>query len=708
MGLSRFPRSRGLLLPPIAGVVLVCLGFAWKMTIGESTFSASSKAGIPQSGEPTAPSAILANDNHSRDENFLGSLQHADTNDPFNLELTDGTKASGIIRLVQRRNGTVVHVAGDLSLPEPGRFFLQKQTVDGKQGAFAGVIEFPVSKTAYRIEPDRVTGRSQLVKRGLDEVVCAHSPMPEPSDQNTPEQGPLDGSLHPNAAIPGYQEGIVSLQSLPGATGVVYLDYRGGYTTSWGGIAYEKPAVSNEQIKDVWRRVAEDFLPFNINVTTDVHVWDAAPEGSRQRVIVTPTTTAAPGFGGVAYYNSWNWTGDTPCWAFYTIGKFAADIISHEVGHTLSLSHDGRVSPPETYYAGHGSGDTSWSPIMGLGYYRPVTQWSKGEYADASNTEDDLDRIVLNNNSVSYRLDDTGSTIGSARHLELFPGDTAFAEGVIETASDTDAFKFETTGGAISLQVYPLPGDCANLAVSATLRNSTGTLIASNNPSTTLGTVVNATVPAGVYTLCVTGAGRNNPLTDGFSSYASLGYYSITGMVAGAVLPLRFEILENSPNGSFVGIVPSTNSVEYLFEAGNADGAFAIQSNGVLTVANPAALDYETLAQKQPFNAEYELFVGMKITTNSTLTETVQRVVVRVLDVEEMPPVVQTAGIIDGNFTFKFSGSVGQRYRVEFTRTLAPPSWQVLTDIVSLASSPFTVLDPATNSQRFYRVGLLP
>ena len=30
--------------------------------------------------------------------------------------------------------------------------------------------------------------------------------------------------------------------------------------------------LSNSTIRDIWIRVAEDFIPFNINVTTDVKV----------------------------------------------------------------------------------------------------------------------------------------------------------------------------------------------------------------------------------------------------------------------------------------------------------------------------------------------------------------------------------------------------------------------------------------------------
>ena len=103
------------------------------------------------------------------------------------------------------------------------------------------------------------------------------------------------------------------------------------------------------------------------------------------------------------------------------------------------------------YYAGQGP----WAPIMGVGYYKPVTQWSRGEYANANNTEDDLARIVSNNNDVDYRADDTGATLATSRYLEIYPNSSAFAEGVVETTGDTDAFQFTTSGGAVSLRADP-------------------------------------------------------------------------------------------------------------------------------------------------------------------------------------------------------------------------------------------------------------
>jgi hypothetical protein len=74
------------------------------------------------------------------------------------------------------------------------------------------------------------------------------------------------------------------------------------------------------------------------------------------------------------------------------------------------------------------------------------------------------------------------------------------------------------------------------------------------------------------------------------------------------------------------------------------------------------------------------------------------------------PPVIPPGGdVSESNYSFQFTGTVGQHYLVEYTPALpAAGAWQVLTDIVALAASPFTVSEPATNAQRYYRVASLP
>ncbi len=561
------------------------------------------------------------------------------------FELVGGAIASGKLRHMERRGGDLVYVTGELAEPEPGRFFFQRQTRPGVAGGFVGVVEFARSPWAYRIEPTGPGGGPELIERPLSRVRCLKLPLPQDGGTNQTEQvPPLNPAAFPTLPIPPYQNGIIRLESLNGAKPVIYLDFQGGYTPAWGGVTYARPQVSNDQIRDVWVRVAGHFLAFNLNVTTDLRVYQNASEGSRQRVVITPTTTAAPDAGGVAYEYSFNWTGDTPCWVFSTVGEACAAACAHEIGHTLGLSHEGQIinNARVEYYAGQGSGLTGWAPIMGLPFNQNVIQWSKGEHLYADNLEDQLAIITTQNNDVAYRPDDTGDTLAGSRYLELYAGYTAGAEGLIERTADADAFQFSTAGGALQLRADPV-STSPPLALQVMLYDAQGELVASNNPQDTLWAALSTNLPAGAYTFCVGGAGRNSPLTNGFSDYASLGYYSVTGSVANARLPDRFAILEHSTNGAVVGVVtannPNTDPLAYAITAGNAGNTFAIDNTGTLTVANNGLLDYATLASQTRFTVQLELFVDIDDLLNDTLSETNRRVVIAILPSPQAPAI---------------------------------------------------------------------
>ena len=397
---------------------------------------------------------------------------------------------------------------------------------------------------------------SSLVSSNLQQVAgctCSFCAIP-PVDPNLVKNQPKQSAATVSAALNLSQ--TFFLNSLAGANHTIYLDFN-GHTTSgtiWN-TTYNRANIvtpafdfdgntgsfSNaelERIQYIWQRVAEDFIPFNVNVTTQApaNINDLIKSGTGDtrwgvRVAIGGSDWRGAGEGGVAYVGSFNWNSDTPTYVFsdtlFDDEKYTAEAISHEVGHTLGLNHDGRI-PAEVYYQGHGSGDTGWAPIMGVGYSKNLTQWSKGEYASANNTEDDL-QIITTQNGFGYRTDDTGSIIFNAKALTV-SGTSVSGSGIIERNTDVDCYGFTTGAGVISLTVNPFSRG-PNLDVLAHLHDSAGTLIASSNPTELLSANITANVAAGTYYLKIDGGGKGSALSTGYTDYGSLGQYSISGNV---------------------------------------------------------------------------------------------------------------------------------------------------------------------------------
>ena len=365
-----------------------------------------------------------------------------------------------------------------------------------------------------------------------------------------------------------------ALHSRPGATKVIYLDFDGHSTigTDWN-FAYgsvETPAYNfeggagtfspneRERIQAIWERVAEDFSPFDVDVTTEDPGVEAlrrsGPGDTRwgKRVCIGGRWEDWLNWsaGGVAYLDSFRWSVETPCYVFadtlFNGEKNIVEAISHEVGHTFGLSHDGTFV--DEYYEGQdGPGTPGWAPIMGVGYYLPVTQWSRGEYPNANNPQDDLAIITSAANGVGYRPDDAGNTIASATPAVISENSLSFA-GVIERPTDFDVLGFSTGIGSVSFNFDPYLRD-PNLDIFAELLDDGGNVLASDNRTSDgiasmAASIVNysITVP-GTYYLRVSGVGAGSPST-GYSDYGSIGQYWVSGTIVDKPVLLN---LEDSP-----------------------------------------------------------------------------------------------------------------------------------------------------------------
>ncbi|WP_051906603.1 Ig-like domain-containing protein [Methylomarinum vadi] len=361
------------------------------------------------------------------------------------------------------------------------------------------------------------------------------------------------------------------LHSKPGATNVIFIDVDGHTLsgTAWNGGSGsidtlpfdtdgDNSSFSNmelAQIAEIWHRVAEDFAPFNVDVTTEQPASFGPTTG---RILITRNKDASNNdmpyatAGGVAYVNVWGSSSYasyySPALVYYnnlaSFPPYIAEAAAHEMGHNLSLSHDGTSTA--SYYSGHGSGFVSWAPIMGVGYYNNVTQWSKGEYTDATQTQDDIALIA---DRLTFRSDDHGNNMSSPTPLYIDINGTIPVtspetdpynlapdnKGIIETRDDVDFFAFDAGAGPLSITVTPAWESFyrssrrgANLDIQASLYNWDGQIIAESDPLDETDAQIVTTVASGQYLLSISGVGNN---VTPYSDYGSLGQYYISGSV---------------------------------------------------------------------------------------------------------------------------------------------------------------------------------
>ncbi|MEY4476626.1 MAG: hypothetical protein RJA31_130 [Actinomycetota bacterium] len=416
-------------------------------------------------------------------------------------------------------------------------------------------------------------------------------------------------------------ESFLSLNSRTESSKTIFLDFDGhtvpagtiwDYPEDWGFggsplVAGDYPAFTmdgsatfnsteKQAIINAWAAVAEDYAMFDVNVTTQdpgqaaIERTGTADANFGTRALVTPGNSefspVTCDCGGIAYTSVFDESLDTytginygighdewqPAFVFVTpsqvsgdsaaqVGKFVSDIATHEVGHNLSLVHDGSFGDADhdeffvdnnldgyddvtgevrtEYLDGYKDGK-NWAPIMGAGYYNGVVQWSNGDYEtydeQATNPGDDFDGIA--STGLSLLADENFNSSSTAPLLSYTARD-----GVIGSRTDVDWYKVQVTAGNIGIYSYaPTPDtnldtkltllDWSGLAIFSTDALSDASEIVSSNPALDgvgkypvagMDGILNATLPNGTYYIKIEGVGR----TGSYSDYGSVGQYSI-------------------------------------------------------------------------------------------------------------------------------------------------------------------------------------
>ena len=375
-----------------------------------------------------------------------------------------------------------------------------------------------------------------------------------------PDQDGEDGGDTPDIAfdpdIP--LNDFLNLESNPGASKTIYLDFDGHHSVNdgWGhnivfpayNTAGGTGVFTDQEKSDIinhWREVVEDFAPYDVNVTTkDPGVAALTRSGAGDqtygiRCVMTQATSGfGNGIGGVAFLNSFNNSADTPCFGFNKGLGAGPMTASHEVGHTLGLSHDGLNG--QSYHPGSSGGAPSWGPIMGAPFGRNLVQWSNGDYPGGTTGQNDTGIITNTANGIgTYADDHSGSALSGT------PVDSnGHAEGMLNSRTDIDSISFIVPDGDVTISVRNVDnGPNADIMFDL-YRVSPFTFIESYSPTGTADAEKTFTLSAGSYAILIDGTFQtksNGPVSD----YGSFGRYTVDVSV---VLPPE-PVVVTFPNG---------------------------------------------------------------------------------------------------------------------------------------------------------------
>lgn len=433
----------------------------------------------------------------------------------------------------------------------------------------------------------------------------------------------MQGVAKPGLSQTSTLSALPQLSSRPGATAKLFLDFD-GHTEAWWGsysgavtpaydIDGDRTTFSSSELANIYEicaRVAEDYAPFNIDVTT------IQPGSFADRVAVRVAIGGhyndwfGSGAGGVAYVGGFYNSASNVAYVFEdALGngnpRYVAEAASHEAGHLFGLLHQSTWSG-NTLAEAYNGGSGGWAPIMGVGYNAQRTTWHNGTTSNGPGSwQDDMSVIASPMNAFGYRPDDHGNTTTSARTI---PGTDVNIAGVIERNDDIDMFSFQTAGGSVNLRV-DLPQYGANLDAQLSILRSDGSVVATSGPADKQTAAITTTLTAGSYIVAVRGS------QSVAQTYGNVGQYWLVGTLpSGTSTHSNSTSNPTTPSTPSTPTRPSTQTNPQPNAQNNAPGGAAAPEMDV-SVAGAAFADGETVN----FGSTT---VGSAVTRKFTITNT--------------------------------------------------------------------------------------
>lgn len=333
---------------------------------------------------------------------------------------------------------------------------------------------------------------------------------------------------------------VPQLSSNPAARVKLYLDFNGHVQGTWGSWSNVRtPAFDQDgnpssfsstelaAIREIWTRVAEDYAPFQIDVTTIEPASFADRAAVRVAIGGNWSDWFGSSAGGVAYVGGFTTAAPNVAFVFSKAlgngnARYVAEAAAHEAGHLFGLSH-------QSTYAGsalaqsYNSGTSTLAPIMGVGYYASRTTWHHGPTdSGPAAMQDDVSILASAANGFGLRPDDYGSTIATASNLPITSGNVSL-KGIIGDYRDEDVWKFTTGGGTVRFSLN-VASHGANLDSVLELKNAAGQVLVSSSPTTSLGASLAKALTAGTYYVVARSSG----------GHGNMGQYTLTGSVPAA------------------------------------------------------------------------------------------------------------------------------------------------------------------------------